>query len=285
MRTVTVKIEPLAKEKIFAFAKAVKTEIGGLLSVRQEGRTLIVSDAWTVPQEVTGGSVDFEVGHFEDHIRAMGWINGKPMPYTCMGIWHSHVDFGVGMSSIDEHDLVRKYAMRGFLVNVVVNRKDQLHVEVDSMVGPENGKPEDYILVTVPNTITWGYSPMVLDFVTREIEANVKEKKADIIVQDQGDLDFSHWDRNYRRAKEYGKPVKDYKTAYREKDKGFIWTYDKATRSLIQSNSKGKIIKQATKGEIKLFDDDGKMLFKTNDRTAIGPRASKNLKGGRNGKP
>ena len=188
------------------------------------------------------------------------------------------------MSGTDENDLVRKYAMRGFLVNVVVNRRNEWHIEVDSMVGPENGKPDDYVLVTVPSTLDWGYSPQVLEFVTKEIEANVKEKKFIALAKNKDRMDFSHWNTlggawGYEegRGTFAGRNVKGYElNPPKANNKKSTWTYDKATQSLVESDFKGRIIKQITKGVVNIHGEDGKLLFKTNDRTVIGPRAGKN---------
>lgn len=169
----TVYVDAHAYGKMMAYARAVTTEIGGLLDVEDLGkRGLYVKDAWLVEQEVTAGSVDFKVGEFEKHIKEKGWW-GKRMPHLCMGIWHSHVDMGVFMSGTDENDLVRKYACRGWLVNIVVNKKGEMLVQVDSHVGPAEGKPEDYVLVTVPSE--WSLWAGAVKDVKKEIAEKVKE--------------------------------------------------------------------------------------------------------------
>ena len=270
MRQITVKVLPLAKEKILAFAQAVTTEIGGLLQVLQEGKTLTVLDAWTVPQTVSTGSVNFEVGHFEDHIKAMGWPNGKPMPHICMGIWHSHGEGTVFMSGTDENDLVRKYAMRGYLVNIVVNRKGEWLCQVDSMIGPAQGKLDDYILVTVPSTLTWGVDPAILEEVTRQVAANVHAQPV-FHVKDTGrrdmfydrDRDHDYWDDFY------GNP---YPKRTKELEEHHVWTYDKEKQCLVQKDNKGRLLRSISKngkGEVTIYDKKGRPCVITNNRTAV----------------
>jgi hypothetical protein len=170
-----VYVDFAAYAKMLAYAKAAEnTEIGGLLEVEDLGnRGLYVKAAKLVKQEVSAGSVDFTVGEFESHIKEKGWW-GKPMPHLCMGIWHSHVDMSVFMSAIDENDLVRKYACRGWLVNIVVNKKGEMLVQVDSHVGPETGKPDDYVLVTVPSAWSIWYGDG--KEVKKELEEFVEKK-------------------------------------------------------------------------------------------------------------
>ena len=273
MRNVTVLVEPLAREKILAFAEAVDTEIGGLMAVHQDGHNLTITDAWTVPQTVSVGGVNFEVGHFEDHIKAMGWANGKPMPHICMGTWHSHANAGVFWSQTDEKDLSRKYAMRGFLVNVVVNRRGEWLCQVDSMVGPENGKPGDYVLVTVPSTLklVTRRDAAILAQVATEIEANVREQVIHVIRGPKGHftkddaLDyFSGWEgHNYDRPQE-GRNTKLFANA-RERDPllGGVWSINKRTKCM-EKWQKGKIVASITKmgdGALTLYDEDGKTLL------------------------
>jgi len=279
VRNVTVLVEPLAREKILAFAEAVETEIGGLMAVRQDGHTLTITDAWTIPQTVTAGSVDFEVGHFEDHMKAMGWLNGKPMPHICMGTWHSHGNTGVFWSAIDEKDLSCKYAMRGFLVNIVVNRKGEWLCQVDSMVGPENGKPNDYILVTVPSTLKLITlrEPAILAQVAAEIEANIREQKVYVTkgrvirgfdgTWPQDDDFFSGWEGHNPKRYPLDRKPKNSKlfANARERDPllGGVWSINKRTNCM-EKWQNGKIVASISKmgdGALTLYDEDGNTLF------------------------
>lgn len=297
MRSVTVRLEHKAREKILAFAEAVTTEIGGLLAVRQEGQTLIVEDAWTIPQEVSAGAVDFEPGYFDDYIKAQGWANGRPMPHICMGTWHSHANAGCFWSSTDEEKLSRKFAMRGFLVNLVVNRRGEWLCQVDSMVGPEHGRPGDYTLVTVPSTLQHVIvrDPAILALVQAEIAANVRERKYVITagpwVKGKGkDEDsylegfWGHWPYNHdpvdedwrrdRRNRKHTKNMSRFEKA-REREPSYlslrsgVWTVDKKNRCLVKYYN-GKVIASITdmgEGTMTLFDDDGKIIASDKNST------------------
>lgn len=297
MRSVIVRLAELAKEKILAFAEAVDTEIGGLMTVTQEGRTLTVHDAWTIPQQVSVGNVDFEPGHFEDHMKAQGWIKGKPMPHICMGIWHSHANASTFMSGTDENDLVRKFAMRGFLVNLVVNRKGEMTCQVDSMVGPENGKPDDFVLVTVPNVLTAIHvrSAAVIEQVNREIAQNVKAAPRITYVKgDNADFQGHFFDRDEdfdlmtpnnrgkytkhlpaKGGKDHplGGSVQDiFPTSAKGRE---CWVFNTRRNSLDCFDADGILLKRIDKGgrgKMTLFDAKGKPLMITNNRTG-GPKA------------
>jgi hypothetical protein len=280
MRRITVQVEPLARDKMLTFASAVQTEIGGLLRVRLEGRTLIVSDAWTVPQEVTGGSVDFEPGHFEDDLKAQGYITGKPMPWICMGIWHSHAHFGVGMSGTDEEHLVRKYAMRGYLVNIVVNRKGEWHCQVDTMVGPEAGRPDDYVLVTVPSELAWTQAPGVLDTIQAEIIANVKARPQivlrghkygeDSAYSGGNGVDDEEWWREGRPRREAAKAAwKDVPAADPSQ-----WVFDNKSKGLVERDKHtGRVLRTvAQNGATTFYDKHGRPIAVTKDNRTSLPR-------------
>lgn len=289
MRQVTVEVEPLAKEKMLAFAQAVDTEIGGLLEVTLDGTALVVSDAWLVPQVVGPASVEFEPGHFEDHIKAKGWWTGKPMPWICMGIWHSHANFGVGMSGTDEHDLVRKYAMRGYLLNIIVNRKGEWCCQVDTMVGPEGGLPEDFALVTVPSRLVWLQDLDVLEQVEKEIKENVRKKvtpKVTVVGKPKGrrgdyfslleesGLEDDGWG-EWPLGKSPGRTEEEIRAELSVPDKG-VWVYDKKMKALVERNkSTGKMMRSIArwgKGEVTVYDKDEKPCLVMKNKGTETPR-------------
>ena len=304
MREVTVIVMPKAKEKMLAFAEAVTTEIGGLLSVERVGRILTVTDAWTVPQEVNAGGVWFGDFEFEDHMKAQGWMTGKPMPHICMGIWHSHGNLSVGMSTTDEDDLVRKYALRGYLVNLIVNRKGEWCCQVDTHVGPEDGTPDDFTLVTVPSKLTWGRDPEILALVEEQIAANVKERPAALMVtkggkgnsiplygghygghpygfddwtdDDKDDTDDDWWWKRRgpgRSKRKNGKgkgAIKSKESSLLLLDDQGVWTWDKKMDCLVKRNNHGALLESIKKG-VRTIYDNGKPIVVTNDRTASTP--------------
>ena len=184
------------------------------------------------------------------------------------------------MSGTDENDLVRKFALRGFLVNLVVNRKGEMTCQVDSMVGPENGKPDDFVLVTVPNVLTIPHvrPAAIVEQVTREIAQNVKA--APHITYTRGraagfqghllgdDDDFNIFGSDYKGKYTRDVPVK--------KGRDECWLFNKSRNSLDCFDVDGVLLKRidkAGKGKLTVFDSKGNPVMVTNSRTA-GPKDS-----------
>ena len=268
MRTLTVAVETKAREKIEEFIDQVDTEIGGFLDVEQDGRVLIVHDAWVVKQEVTEGSVDFEPGEFERYLEKKGQL-GKPMPHICAGVWHSHVDFGTGPSSIDEYKLVQKLACRGFLLNIIANKKGEWTTLVDSFVGPETGTEDDYVLARIPTTLEFWRSREMEDECTEQILQHVTRRKKEVkVTQVQKG---NGWKGDARRLLHPGSGETN-ERPYAASVTG--WRFDKETGDLVEFvRANGAIVKRVTnngKGDVTVLSMAGEPLLKMKNKDASG---------------
>lgn len=125
-------------EKIMALTREHDREIGGVLDIVQDGRLLRVVDLVGVKQTNSPGDVDFDEFTFKEYLEGKGWWN-HALPTAVWGIWHSHVNMGVFMSPTDE-TMARRFVSRGYLVNIVTNKRAEALVVVDTLAGGDTEK-------------------------------------------------------------------------------------------------------------------------------------------------
>ena len=184
--TLVVSIANYAYERIRAFVDKAKGEIGGMLAVERHGDELHIARADLLPQQVSAGGVEL------DDVAVMEWLKneklytGEPIPYVTFGFWHSHAGFSVFWSKTDEDTLVKAWLTRGFLVNLVMNKKGEIRVRVDTLYGGATLK--DSYQATQDNLeleVDAPFYPELIKTVNAEYDERVKEAVV-VVAQQKG---------------------------------------------------------------------------------------------------
>ncbi len=130
--------EEIHKKVMYWIDKASPNEVSGFgnLHFDEELREFIVSDAYLLAQEVSGGSAEMD-----DAAINKAMFQNKDVPNALKWHWHSHPTFGVFWSGTDMN-LIRQLGQQGWILATVFNCKRESRTafltSVDVM-----GKPHD----------------------------------------------------------------------------------------------------------------------------------------------
>lgn len=112
--------------------RATNNEVGGLFTCQITGEAeFTIDEFYLLPQEVTGGSIDFKGEDLSELIERLAKENKIQ---NLRGSWHSHVNMSVFYSTTDE-DAIKKYRKNNpdlpWLVSLVLNKKGKVLPRVD----------------------------------------------------------------------------------------------------------------------------------------------------------
>lgn len=121
-----------AEARMRFFVDLYDTEVGGFATAMYDAdsNSLIVSEPFLIPQEVSAGEVSYDDSGLAFAIERFG--DKLDDPKFMAVAWHSHVNMDTFWSTTDE-DLIERYAKAGIkkLMCIVMNKKQKYKCRVD----------------------------------------------------------------------------------------------------------------------------------------------------------
>lgn len=145
---------------MFEHTRAVKDEIGGVFTVRDEGGVLYIDEVKMTKQKARSDSLHLSTDPGElalwlaEQGAKHGWGSGECV-YANWGQWHSHADAAVGRSA-EDNATVREYVTHGWYVTIIVNKSGDVDCTVDTLAGGD--RLENAIHLTFDGKLEVDYS-------------------------------------------------------------------------------------------------------------------------------
>lgn len=119
-----------ALNKMFSYARAVNTEIGGLLLIDDSGDQPLVKDALIFQQTVTGASVELDAEELGKQMEQVAMR--RPSKFEMLkGWWHSHNNFDTFWSGVDDECFENFLETNNNVYGIVVNKAGSMKARID----------------------------------------------------------------------------------------------------------------------------------------------------------
>jgi proteasome lid subunit RPN8/RPN11 len=151
-----------AYSKMLHYTRATNGEISGFGKIKVSGDTCLITDVRIFKQECTEGSTVMDKEALGNFVLELAQAEEPPEEWKLW--WHSHNDFGVFFSGIDDAT-ARELSERGVVFSVCVNKKGKMAGRVD-----ERGQVEESIDVEVIPR------PSLYEECAREVKSKVSYK-------------------------------------------------------------------------------------------------------------
>jgi len=116
-----------ALEKIYSYAYAVDTEIGGILLVEKTDGHPIIKDALLFKQRATKGDVELDLTNLSKELSKMK----KEDVEKLKGWWHSHNDMDAFWSGTDDECFANLLNLSSVVYGIVINKQGKLKLRAD----------------------------------------------------------------------------------------------------------------------------------------------------------
>lgn len=177
----TIIIPEEVHRKLMMYVKNVENEVGGIGKIHKEGNTIYVDDVYLIEQKVTNASTVLSADGLAKFYQERREIDPTDDLSSYKLWWHSHYNFGVFWSGIDDATIDgfdQETEENNYMLSIVGNQKSELRARVD-IYHPLRVTMDDLtVIIMEPD------NQELEDKVKREIEAKVGKHKVDTIASD-----------------------------------------------------------------------------------------------------
>ena len=125
-----INITSEAASKIFAYTRAVKAEIGGLLLVDDKNGVATITDAMLYKQKAHCSGVEIDSKGLANQLHQIALKEPEKLE-KIKGWWHSHYNFGLHWSGVDDACFSNFSRVCPVVYGIVVNQAGDAKVRVD----------------------------------------------------------------------------------------------------------------------------------------------------------
>lgn len=133
-KTNPISITSEAASKIFAYTKAVNTEVGGLLVIEEEQGVASVTDALLFNQRASMGGMHLNPKTLAKQLNKIALEEPEKLE-KIKGWWHSHCNMGVFWSPVDDACFSNFLQVCQSTYGIVVNKQGKAKARLDTWTG------------------------------------------------------------------------------------------------------------------------------------------------------